>query len=52
MANCHALSLWQYILRVIIGSVNITHTQYEADYLNWLSIIADGHELQSKADIL
>jgi hypothetical protein len=39
-------------LRTIIGSVDTAHTQYEADCLNWQSVIADGHELLSKADYL
>jgi hypothetical protein len=39
-------------LRAIIGSVYAAHTQYEADCLNWQSVIADGHELLSKADLL
>jgi hypothetical protein len=38
-------------LRAIIGSVYAPHTQYEADCLDWQSIIADGHELLSKADL-
>jgi hypothetical protein len=50
MGNCHALSLWQDILRAFIGSVYAAHTQYEANCLNWQSVIADGHELLSKAD--
>jgi hypothetical protein len=52
MANCNASSLWQDILWAIIGGVNAAHTRYEADCLNWQSIIADGHELLSKADLL
>ncbi len=39
-------------MRTIIGSVDTAHTQYEADCLNWQSVIADGHELLSKADYL
>ncbi len=50
MVNHHALSLWQDILRAIVGSVYAAHKQYEADCLNWQSIIKDGHELLSKAD--
>jgi hypothetical protein len=52
MANCHALSLWQDILWAIIGSVDAAYTQYEADCLNWQSIITDGHKLLSKAGLL
>jgi hypothetical protein len=37
---------------VVIGSVDAAHTQYEADCLNWQSIIDGGYELLSKADIL
>ncbi len=40
MANSH--ELWR--------SVYAAHTQYEADCLNWQSVITDGHELLSKAD--
>jgi hypothetical protein len=36
----------------IIGIVFAAETQYEADCLNWQSVIADGHELLSKADLL
>jgi hypothetical protein len=32
--------------------VDATHSQYEADCLNWQSVIDDGHELLSKADLL
>ncbi len=52
MADCHALNLWQDILWAIIGSVDAAHTQYEADCLNWQSIINDDHEFLSKANIL
>ncbi len=48
MANRHALSPWQDILRAIIGSIYAAHTQYEADYLNRQSVIADGQKLLSK----
>jgi hypothetical protein len=37
---------------MIIGSVDVGHTQYEADCLNWQSVINDGHVLLSKADLL
>jgi hypothetical protein len=37
---------------LIIGSVDAAHTQYEADCLNWQSVIGDGHELLSKSDLL
>jgi hypothetical protein len=37
---------------LIIGSVNAAHTQYEADCLHWQSVIADGHEVLSKSDLL
>ncbi len=30
----------------------MTHTQYEADCLDWQSVINDGHELLSKPDML
>ncbi len=32
--------------------MDASHTQYEADCLNWQSVIDDGHELLSKADFL
>jgi hypothetical protein len=52
MADCHELYLWQDILRTVIGTGDTAHTQYEADCLDWQSLIDDGHELLSKADML
>jgi hypothetical protein len=52
MDDCHALYLWQEIRRAIIGSVDTPHTKYEADCLDWQSIINDGHELLCQADML
>jgi hypothetical protein len=52
MDNCHALYLWQEILWAIIGSFDTAHTKYEADCLDWQSIIDDGHELLGKAEML
>jgi hypothetical protein len=33
--NCHALYIWQEILRMIIGSVDTAHTKYDTDCLDW-----------------
>jgi hypothetical protein len=52
MDDCHALYLFQEILRAIIGSVDTAHTKYEADCLDWQSVINDSHELLCKADML
>jgi hypothetical protein len=52
MDDCHAFYLFQEILWAIIGSVNTAHTKYEADSLDWQSIINDGNELLCKADML
>ncbi len=52
MDDCHAFYLWQEIMRAIIGSVDTTHTKYEAYCLDWQSIIEDGHELLFQADML
>jgi hypothetical protein len=50
--DCHAFYLFQEILRTIIGCVDNAHTKYEADSLDWQSIIDDGNELLCKADML
>jgi hypothetical protein len=52
MDDCHAFYLWQEILRAIIGSVDNAHNKYEADCLDWQSVINEGHELLCKADML
>ncbi len=52
MDDCHAFYLFQEILPTIIGSVDTAHTKYEADCLNWQSVIDDGNELLCKADML
>jgi hypothetical protein len=52
MNDCHAFYLLQEILRTIIGSVDTGHTKYEADYLDWQSVIDDGNKLLCKADML
>jgi hypothetical protein len=52
MDDCHAFYLWQEILWAIIGSVDTAHTKYEADCLDWQSLIDDDHELLCKADML
>jgi hypothetical protein len=52
MDDCHAFYCWQEILRAIIGSDDTAHTKYEADCLDWQSIIDDGHELLCQADML
>jgi hypothetical protein len=52
MDDCHAFYLFQEILRTIIGSVDNAHTKYEADCLDWQSVIDDGNELLRKADML
>ncbi len=51
MADCYALYLWQDILWAIISSFDTIHTQYEADCLDWQSVINDGHELLCKSDM-
>ncbi len=50
--DCHALYLFQEILRTIIESVDTTHTKYETDCLDCQSIIDDGNELLCKADMM
>jgi hypothetical protein len=35
-----------------MGSVDNAHTKYEADYLDWQSVIDDGNEILCKADML
>jgi hypothetical protein len=52
MDDCHAFYVFQKILRTVIGSVDNAHTKYEADCLDWQSIINDGNELLCKADML
>ncbi len=52
MDDCHAFYLWQEILRAIIGSVDTAQTNYEADCLDWQSVIDDGHKLLCQADML
>jgi hypothetical protein len=52
MVDYHAFYLFQEILRTIIGSVDTTHTKYEADCLDWQSVINDSNELLCKADML
>jgi hypothetical protein len=52
MDDCHAFYLFQGILRTIIECVYTTHTKYEADCLDWQSIINDGNELLCKADMV
>ncbi len=52
MDECHAFYLWQEILRAIIRSVDTAHTKYEADCLDWQSVINDGPELLCQAGML
>ena len=52
MDDCHALYLFQDILRTFIESVDTVHTKYEADCLDWQSVIDDGNELLYKADMM
>jgi hypothetical protein len=52
MDDCHEFYLWQKILQAIIGVVDTAHTEYEADCLDWQSVIDDGHELLCQADML
>jgi hypothetical protein len=52
MDDCHAFYLWQKIMQAIIGSADTAHTKYEADSLDWQSVINDSHELLCKADML
>ncbi len=52
MDDCHAFYLWREVLRAIIGSVDTVHTKYEADCLDWQSVIDDDHELLCQADML
>jgi hypothetical protein len=52
MDDCHALYLFQEILQTIIESVDTAHTKYEADCLDWQSVINDGNELLCKADMM
>ena len=52
MDDCHAFYLLQEILRAIIGSVDTAHTKYEADCLDWQSVIDDGNEHICKADMM
>ncbi len=48
----HAFYLFQEILQTIIGCIDNAHTKYEADCLDWQSVINDGNELLCKADML
>ncbi len=50
--DCHALYLFQEILQTIIESIDTAHSKYEADYLDWQSVIDDGTELLCKADMM
>ncbi len=43
MDDCHAFYLFREILRTIIESVDTPHTKYEADCLDWQSVIDDGN---------
>jgi hypothetical protein len=52
MDDCHAFNLLQEIMQTIIGSVDTAHTKYEADCLDWQSVIDDRNELLCKADML
>jgi hypothetical protein len=52
MDDRHAFYLFQEILRTIIDSVDTARMKYEADCLDWQSIIDDGNELLCKADML
>jgi hypothetical protein len=52
MDDCHVFFPFQEILRAIIGSVDTTHTKYEADCLDWQFVIDDGNELLCKAKML
>jgi hypothetical protein len=52
MDDCHAFYLFQEILQTIIEGVDTAHTKYEADCLDWQSVINDGNELLCKADML
>jgi hypothetical protein len=52
MDDCHAFHLLQEILWTIIGSVDTAHTKYEANCLDWQSVINDGNERLCKADML
>jgi hypothetical protein len=52
MDDCHAFYFWKEILWAIIGSVDTTHTKYEADCLDLQSVINDGYELLCQADKL
>jgi hypothetical protein len=52
MDDCHALYLFQEILWIIIESVDTAHTKYEANCLDWQSIIDGGNELLCKADMM
>ncbi len=52
MDDCRAFYLFQEILCAIIGSVDTAHTKYEADCLDWQSVIDEGDELLCKADML
>jgi hypothetical protein len=51
MDDYHAFYLWQEILWAIIGSVDTAH-KYEADCLDWQSVINNSHELLCQADML
>jgi hypothetical protein len=52
MDDCHAFYLFQEILQTIIESVDTAHTKYEADCLDWQSVINDGNELLCKAEMM
>jgi hypothetical protein len=52
MDDCNAFYLFQEILWAVIGSVNTAHTKYEANCLDWLSVIDGSYELLCKADML
>jgi hypothetical protein len=52
MNDCHAFYLFQEIMRTMIGSADTAHTKYEADCLDWQSVINDGNERLCKADML
>ncbi len=52
MDDCNAFYLFHEILRTIIESVDTAHTKYEADCLDWQSIINDGNKLLCKADMM
>jgi hypothetical protein len=47
-----AKNLTDLLVQTIIGCVDNAHTKYEADCLDWQSVINDGNELLCKADML